>query len=346
MRRQHIWGPVAVCVAVLGLVLGSGTVHAQTPIELPWDPTNLLPDPAKFATELFNNALLGLSRDVTEKLASLVEALLVSSLINQTPPELSYGSDAVRGLWEKVRAAANAGLAVITVWGGVNVMLNPQIRAPYHGALELIPRLLVGALLVNTSLDWGRFVIDVNNALCREVGSASIPGWQALQQAGASSILVHLIAGGIYLVLSLLLAGQMLMRLALVDVLLILAPIALLCWVLPQTYSWARLWMTTFFGTVFVQFVQVVVLQLGTDLSTGLVSLVPAVAADPAGAAPGWLATLTLGMAVLQLARRVPRLMPGYPGGGDGWTPLRFFTVRQVSTLFGGERGRSRRGGG
>jgi hypothetical protein len=204
----------------------------------------------------------------------------------------------------------------------------------------------VGGLLVNTSLDWGRFVIDVNNALCKWVGaSSSLPGWSALEQAGSSSILVHLIAGGIYLVMGLLLAAQMLMRLALVDVLLVLAPVALLCWILPQTHSWARLWFTTFFGTVFVQFVQVLVLQLGTDLSTSLVTLVPGVATNPLGNAPGWFATLTLGVAVLQLARKVPRLMPGYPGAGDMWGPMRLFTMRQAASLLGGERGRPRQGG-
>jgi hypothetical protein len=110
--------------------------------------------------------------------------------------------------------------------------------------------------------------------------------------------------------------------------------------------SWARLWFTTFFGTVFVQFVQVVVLRLGTDLTTSLMSLVPGVAADPLSGGGSWLATLTLGIAVLQLTRKVPRLMPGYPGASDGWGPMRLFTMRQMSSVLGGDRGRPRQGGG
>src|SRR5688572_3172261 len=50
---------------------------------------------------------------------------------------------------------------------------------------------------------------------------------------------------------------QMPMHLALIDLLLVLAPLALLCWVLPQTKGWCRLSTSTFSGTVFTQLVQV-----------------------------------------------------------------------------------------
>jgi hypothetical protein len=39
-----------------------------------------------------------------------------------TSAELSYGNKAVQDLWDKVRFVANGGLAVVTVWGGVNFM--------------------------------------------------------------------------------------------------------------------------------------------------------------------------------------------------------------------------------
>jgi hypothetical protein len=341
---------LAMACALVALSLTTDTVQAQVPIDTGWDPTTLLPDPARFATELFNNALSSLGRVTTEKLMELVSGLLAGGLITSTPAELSYANGTVRDLWQKLRLVANGGLALVTALGAINLIVNPHIRAPYHGALELIPRVLAGAVLINTSLEWGKFFVDLNNELCTffagaRVGGNPVPGWETLQQAGASSVLVDLVAAGIYLFMGLLLAGQMLSRLALLDVLIVLAPLALLCWILPQTYGWARLWLTTFFATVFVQSIQVLVLRLGADLSTSLVGLVPGLAADPASAAPGWLATLTLSVAVLQLTRKIPRLMPGYPGGGDDWSPLRYFSVRQVSMLFGGQRGRPRRGG-
>ena len=109
--------------------------------------------------------------------------------------------------------------------------------------------------------------------------------------------------------------------LALVDALLVIAPLALLCWALPQTYGWARLWFSTFFGAVFVQSIQAVVLRLGAELIGRLPSMLPALANDPIGQSQVWLMTLMLGIAVLQLTRRVPRLIPGLPMGGFSRLP-------------------------
>jgi hypothetical protein len=153
------------------------------------------------------------------------------------------------------------------------------------------------------------------------------------QVPDAGAVLLNLIAMAIYLVMGLLLMAQMLMRLALVDALLVIAPLALLCWVLPQTYDWARLWFSTFFGTVFVQAIQVLVLRLGSDLIQRLPSLLQTIGSDPMESGRIWLTTLLLGMAILQLARKVPRLMPGFPGGiGSAYSPLG--AVRQISSVF------------
>jgi hypothetical protein len=211
------------------------------------------------------------------------------------------------------------------------LMVHPHIRAPYHGALELVPRVLLSFILINTSLGWSHFVIDLNNLLCQALGSSVMPAWDSVLQPGAGEVLVNLIAMVIYLLMGLLLLGQMLMRLALVDALLVIAPLALLCWVLPQTYSWARLWFSTFFGTVFVQAIQVLVLQLGAALIQRLPSLLPAIGSDPLEKTRIWLMTLLLGVAVLQLARKVPRLMPGYPAGGGGMSAVG--SVRQMASL-------------
>jgi hypothetical protein len=76
----------------------------------------------------------------------------------------------------------------------------------------------------------------------------------------------------IVVVMAILLSVQQLMRLALVDVLLILAPLGGLLWVLPQTQAWARLRGRLFVGTVFAQTVLVLTLRLGFNLATVAVS--------------------------------------------------------------------------
>jgi hypothetical protein len=221
--------------------------------------------------------------------------------------------------------------------------VQPHVRAPYHGALELVPRLAIGALLVNTSLSWGRFTIDLNNLVCQQIGPGVLPGWAAVSSADAGELLSNLIAIVVYLLVGVLLVTQMLMRLALVDALLIVAPLAMLCWVVPQTYGWARLWFQTFFSTIFVQVLQVVVLQLGSALVGDLARQMPAVLSNPLDGGRAWMSSLMLGVAVLQLARLAPRLVPGYPMGG--WPVPRDLGPRQLlATVSGGRFGGDRSG--
>jgi TrbL/VirB6 plasmid conjugal transfer protein len=321
VRRHARRWPWPLVLGLVSLVVAVQPVHAQPapalPVPLPGF-GELVSNPGNWLTTMFNAAVVNLGRQTTHDAADFLTWMLGNgNVITRTPAGLSYDSDAVKHLWEAMRTAANVGLAVVTAWGGVNMITHPHLRAPYHGALELLPRVVLSGIMVNFSLDWGRFVVDLNNALCETIGSTTPPIWTNLMAAPqAGAVLMNLIGVAIYLIMGLLLLGQMLMRLALLDGLLVIGPLALLCWVLPQTYSWARLWFSTFFGTVFVQSLQVLVLRLGADLIQGLPAMLPSVGADPGEQGRAWLATLLLGIAVLQLARKIPRLIPGLPIGG------------------------------
>ncbi len=297
-------------------------------------PLDLLPDPRQWAADVFNQVLVNLLEDISGALHAVVSGVLGSSLnfITQTPPAGSYDSPTVQALWNVVRAVANAALALVALWGGLNLVAQGQLGSPYHEAMELFPRLVLGALLANTSLWWARFAIDANNALCVAIGQATLPAWE--QAGGASQLLVDVIATLIYLVTSLLLLLQMLMRLALIDVLLVVSPVALLCWVLPQTQGWARLWSSTFFSAVFTQFVQVLALKLGGSLLTDLTPM----AADAA------LLAVFLGVAVLAVTMRIPGLMRSHLGDGLGFA--RYFTYRQAAGALEGRSGGAGRAGG
>jgi hypothetical protein len=339
-----------ISVAIFGLLMSAlnaanPTVGQPFPIPIPTSLPglgDLLADPSTWLMKMFNAALLAVGDKTTGDVVSFMNWLMgAGNVISQTPPALSYSNSAVTELSEKTTAIAFAALAAVIAWGGFNAMVRPHIRAPYHGALELVPRVVLSAAMIKTSLGWCGFVIDLNNELCKELGGASMPGWSVLQQhPGGDSVLLNLIGMAIYLVMGLLLMGQMLMRLALVDALMVIAPLALLCWVLPQTYGWARLWFTTFFGTVFVQAIQVLILRLGAELINRLPSTLPTVGTDALGSGHLWLATLLLGVAVLQLTRKIPRLMPG-GASGMGTAPT-MQNIVQMSGLFGSGRDRHR----
>lgn len=279
----------------------------------------LLPDPKQWAADVFTQALINLLQGISDALRTRIGDVLGSSLnfITQTPPDGSYASPTVRTLWGVVRTVANAALVLVTLWGGFNLIAREQLGSPYHDAMELVPRLVLGALLVNTSLSWGQLVIDANNALCQAIGQTSLPAWEWADTG--SQLLIDVIAALIYLVTSLLLLLQMLMRLALVDVLLVAAPLGLLCWVLPQTQGWARQWSSAFFGAVFTQSVQVLALKLGGSLLTELTPMAPDAA----------LLTVLLGVAILVLTLRIPGMLR--PHASDGLGLARFLIYRQAA---------------
>ena len=110
------------------------------------------------------------------------------------------------------------------------------------------------------------------------------------------------------------------------------APLGLLCWVLPQTQGWARLWSGTFFGVVFAQFVQVLALKLGGSLLSELAPMSPDAA----------LLGVFLGVAVLALTPKIPSLMRNHVGDGLGF--VRYYVYRQGARALEGGGGQARGG--
>ncbi len=297
-----------------GIATGLAVSLAAPPF-LPSSPLN----PA-LLKELFLKLALEILNDVNAALRTPLDAWLASPLnfVGRTPPAGSYDNRVVTGLWNVVLRAANALLVVVLAASGLNVLLKDRIGAPYHEAAEIIPRVFVGAALANTSLWAVQLAIDLNNALCGLIGGASLPGWQ--DAGGRAQTLASTVAGLLYLVTALFLILQMLMRLALIDVLIVVAPLALLCWTLPQTQGWARRWSAAFTGAVFTQFVQIVALKLGAELFTDL--------APSASGGEALLPSL-LGIAVLALTIRLPALL-GTRGGGGGGGVLRYVAYQQM----------------
>src|SRR5215216_523686 len=90
--------PAAGLLALLLVTVCAAPAHAQTLPDVPGPNLGaLIEDPSKWATDLFNAALVGLGRRTTDPLVQAVTGVLRSSdVISQTPPRLSYDSDAVK----------------------------------------------------------------------------------------------------------------------------------------------------------------------------------------------------------------------------------------------------------
>ncbi len=240
----------------------------------------------------FGNAIVGFINDV--------------NFLTHTPENLSYNDDLVKQFATATQVLADGLLAVVVLVSGYNVMLRPYMGSTYAGALEFLPRLLLGGVLINTAAWWCRLAIDANNAACGAFGGPSVADVVSTILRVAVDHISGLLMLLVATVMAILLLIQQLMRLALVDVLLILSPLAALMWILPQSQSWGRLWGRLFVATVFAQAVQVLTLRLGFNLATGL----------PPLTASGLLQPL-LGIAVLALTLKIPSLMSGGAAGGN-----------------------------
>ena len=105
--------------------LAGPSAHAQA-LPLPPLPGGSLADlaanPGQWLTVVVNGALVAIGHQTITDVVGFMGWLLGSgNLIAQTPPSLSYDSEAVRRLWDSVRLVADAGLGVVAVWGGINI---------------------------------------------------------------------------------------------------------------------------------------------------------------------------------------------------------------------------------
>ncbi len=48
------------------------------------------------------------------------------------------------------------------MWGGFNLVLKEQLHSPYHSAMESLPRVAVGAIAANLTLEFARLLIDLS----------------------------------------------------------------------------------------------------------------------------------------------------------------------------------------
>jgi len=261
-------------------------------------------DPGSWLRDLVPHIISDFLSGLMVGLGNLVNAFFGDiNFFTRTPEALTYRNDLVRQFVAASQILADGLLAVVTLMAGFNVMLRPYFGSTFPGVVELLPRLLLGGILVNTAAWWCQLAIDVNNAACGVFGGG--PPANLAESIYHSAMPFELVIGLIYIIMGLLLVLQQLMRLALIDVLLILAPLAAVCWILPQTLAWGRRWVGLFVGTVFAQMVLTLTLRLGFNLATDLPPLSVAGLLQP-----------MLGIAVLALALKIPGLMGGGAGGG------------------------------
>ena len=267
----------------------------------------------------------------------------MSDILTGTPPELTYLHPLVRQAWMVVWAVTSGALVVIIGWIGLTLIVQEHVGGGRAGWREMVPRLVLGLVGAASSLWWCALIIDVADAvsgfIAVSLGVTAADFVRStlatlLQAVEAGSVGMGLLMSVLYLIYAffvLYVLVQMILRIALIDILLTLAPIALGLWILPHTANWGRQWLRTFMLTVFQQAVQLIALALGF----GFLNEFAAIAAFEAVQDLIW--KLLLSMAFIYMAGRVPSLL-GNGGAFDAWLRTLYFGMSLPSSIMRSSR--------
>ena len=278
----------------------------------------------------------------------------MTDILTGTPPNLTYGHDLVQQAWTVVWAVTSAALVVILGWMGLSLVISEHVGRSQAGWREMVPRLVLGLVAAVSSLWWCALVIDVADAVSGFIAHSMgvTPGdllrstlSTLLTAVEAGSVGMALLLAALYLVYGffvLYVIVQMVLRLALIDILLALAPIALGLWILPHTAGWGRHWLRLFMTTVFQQAVQLIALALGF----GFLNEVAQIAAFEPVQDLIW--KMLISLAFIYMATRLPGML-GNTGTFDAWLSTLYFgmnlpasmvrSARTIGLLAGGAAG-------
>ena len=278
----------------------------------------------------------------------------MSDILTGTPPELTYANPLVREAWTVVWAVTSGALVVIVGWMGLSLIVSEHVGGRSAGWRETFPRLVLGLVAAATSLWWCSLVIDVAAGVSGFVAESLGVNPGNLLRAPLKTLLIAVESGSVgmaqlmallYLIYGffvLYVLVQMIVRLALIDLLLALAPIALGLWILPHTAGWGRQWLRMFMTTVFQQAVQLIALALGF----GFLNEFAEIAAFEPVQDLIW--KLLISLAFVYLATRVPSML-GQAGTFDAWLSTLYFgmslpgsmvrSMKSVGLIAGGAAG-------
>ncbi len=262
----------------------------------------------------------------------------MSDILTGTPADLTYAHELVKQAWMVVWAITTGALVVILGWMGLSLIVSEHLGRQQTGWREMVPRLVLGLVAAASSLWWCALVLDVADAVSGFIAvslnvtpgdllRAPLDTFLKAVQAGSVGMaqllaLLYLVYG--FFVLYVIV--QMVLRLALIDILLALAPIALGLWILPHTAGWGRHWLRLFMTTVFQQAVQLIALALGI----GFLNEFASVAAFEPVQDLIW--KLLMSLAFVYMATRVPSMM-GNAGTFDSWLSMLYFGMNLPASM-------------
>ncbi|WP_249039881.1 conjugal transfer protein TrbL family protein [Salinispora arenicola] len=256
----------------------------------------------------------------TKAVNPVLEAFALSWL---STPDLT-GNDKVRAMWQTSLITVNAVFVLFVVVAGF-IVASHQTLQTSHGLKQLLPRLVVGAVAANTSLIVCGKAIEFTNALTVSITGQGVDAkttTEAFRQIitnvlQGTNVLMSLLVIAV-IVMILLVVLTFVLRVAMLVLLLGIAPLALACHATPYTEGIAFAWWRAFGVCLGLQIGQAVIV-LGT-VKIFLTPAGPTALGIPASGSGliGILVCLTMLWALVKMPGWSKQFILGPLGGGRG----------------------------
>ncbi len=257
---------------------------------------------------------------------------------------------AAQQVWSQILGIVNVCYVIAIVAGAAIAMSYETVQVRY-AVKDLAPRLVFGLVAANFSFDWCQRIFVLAQDLLDALADGPLGGVDtaatvreqvdgALHDQPAAAVLLMVIIAALVVFLLAALTFGWIVRVGVLLVLVVSAPLALACHGLPQIDAVAKLWWRSLFGTLGIQLLQA--LTLLTGIAVFITPSSPVAAQMHVSGAP--ILNLFVLLALLWSAVRIPSLMRRYVlrGGGNtiGSYLVRVVLVQQLarSILPGGAR--------
>lgn len=244
-------------------------------ITLPLGPT-ICVDPTYWVIHGIAGLFNWLINWVISLLQGFLQGVVAHDILFDTPTAVTSQSPAISMLYDDMRFVANAALVLLVMLLGFNLMAGTQLGMRVTEFKEILPRVLVGVIGANTALWFIDQAIQGTNAFMHFVALAPaaffVPSLttppdaanvEFVQLVGALGIIV-------YLIFFLFVIFQIFVRLALLDLLIVISPLALICSIAPQTRRGTEWWLSMTTSTLILQPLQLLVVSIGLTLAANL----------------------------------------------------------------------------
>ncbi len=223
--------------------------------------------------DVVNEAIGGFIKGVVNSVGKPIIDML-KQLTTATP--LMAQNGAVFNLWMVTVAIADVLFLLVVGLIGFRVMSASVIGFEDVDIRSLIPQIILSFIIANISIFAIDAIITVSNAMIQAllVGMSNDIIWTALGGLIISSATVNigiLLFIAIAVILAVMLLIYYLKRLIILYVGAVLSPLIILLWLLPIFRDFAVSSIKMYITTIFVLFVQVVVLMLAVSLFSGLI---------------------------------------------------------------------------